>query len=242
MRQTDPRAIRTAVIGGVGALAVIACAYLIPLPPIGSVRDWGDGLGPWFPWLFFTASAIVTIAPIPRSTFTVMSGVFFGPIVGFTGAMIASTAAAVIAFLLVRRVGRERVRPYLRKPIVRTIEYRLEQRGWLAIGSLRLIAACPFSVTNYCAGLSSVGTFPYVAATIIGMAPGTAAVVFLGDALTGERDPLLLVLTVVFFATGIAGLLLDSMMPVSSPATSAPSAKPTHPDSTPTDPAPTTGN
>jgi uncharacterized membrane protein YdjX (TVP38/TMEM64 family) len=230
VRRSDPKAIRTAVIGGLAALAVIACAYLVPLPPIGSVRDWGDGLGPWFPWVFFTVSAIVTVAPIPRSTFTIMSGVFFGPIVGFAGAMIASTAAAVIAFVLVRRVGREKVRPYLRKPIVRTIEYRLEQRGWLAIGSLRLIAACPFSVTNYCAGLSSVRPVPYVAATVLGMAPGTAAVVFLGDALTGERDPLLLGLTVLFFATGIAGLVVDSMLPV---GTSRPDAA----DSATADPA-----
>ncbi|WP_246222226.1 MULTISPECIES: TVP38/TMEM64 family protein [Gordonia] len=232
MRHTDPRAIRTAVVGGLGALAVIAGAYLIPLPPIGSVRDWGDGLGPWFPWAFFTVSAVVTIAPIPRSTFTVMSGVFFGPIVGFTGAMIASTVAAVAAFLVVRRVGREKVRPYLRKPIVRTIEYRLEQRGWLAIGSLRLIAACPFSVTNYCAGLSSVRIVPYVVATVIGMAPGTAAVVFLGDALTGQRDPLLLVLTVIFFATGIAGLLLDSMLPVRTIQATSPAAAGKDPAST----------
>jgi len=145
-----------------------------------------------------------------------MSGIFFGPVVGFTGAIIASAIAAVAAFLLVRSVGRERVKPYLKKPVVAAVEYRLERRGWLAVGSLRLIAACPFSVTNYCSGLSSVRLLPYTIASVIGMAPGTAAVVFLGDALTGARNPGYLVLTGLLFAVGIVGLILDARLPVRS--------------------------
>ncbi|MYR05651.1 TVP38/TMEM64 family protein [Gordonia sp. SID5947] len=184
------------------------------MPSVASVRTWGENLGPAFAWVFFAVYAVVAVAPFPRSTFTVMSGIFFGPVVGFTGAMIASTIAAIVAFWFVRTVGRERVRPYLKKPVVRAVEYRLSRRGWLAVGSLRLIAACPFSVANYCSALSSVRFVPYLVATVIGMAPGTAAVVFLGDALTGQRDPLLLVLSGCFFAVGIIGLILDARMPI----------------------------
>lgn len=212
----DPRVLRRAIVAGVVLAAVLTAAYLMPLPSVTRVRDWGDGLGAWFPWVFFLAYAVVTIAPIPRSTFTVMSGVFFGPALGFVGAMLASVVAAMAAFLIVRSLGRERVRPYLKKPVVAAVEYRLSRRGWLAVGSLRLIAACPFSIANYCSALSSVRTVPYIVATVIGMAPGTAAVVFLGDALTGESNPLLIVLSACFFATGIIGLVLDARLPVSA--------------------------
>ena len=41
------------------------------------------------------------------------------------------------------------------------------------------------------------------------MAPGTVAVVLLGDAMAGQRNPLLLVLSACFFAVGITGLILD---------------------------------
>lgn len=220
--RVDPRVLRRALVGAVAVGIVLLGSYLIPLPSVGSVREWGQTLGPWFGWAFFAAYAIVTIGPIPRTTFTVMSGILFGPALGLLGAMIASTIAAGAAFLLVRRLGRERVRPYLKKPVVAAIDYRLRRRGWLAVGSLRLIAACPFSVANYCSALSSVRFLPYLVASMIGMAPGTAAVVLLGNALTGERNPWLLVLSGCLFATGIAGLLLDARLPVRPPRDAEP--------------------
>jgi uncharacterized membrane protein YdjX (TVP38/TMEM64 family) len=136
--------------------------------------------------------------------------------------MIASSIAAVAAFGLVRALGRDRVRPFLKKPVVKAVEYRLERRGWLAVGSLRLIAACPFSVANYCSALSSVRPLPFTVASIIGRAPGTAAVVMLGDSLTGETDPLQLLVSGALFAVGIAGLILDARLPVASDGSQAP--------------------
>ncbi|GAC53179.1 TVP38/TMEM64 family protein [Gordonia amicalis] len=218
----DRRVVRRALAAAALVALVLLGSYFIPLPSIGSVRAWGDDLGPAFPWLFFAAYAIVTIAPIPRSTFTVMAGIFFGPVVGFVGAMIASSIAAVAAFGLVRALGRDRVRPFLKKPVVKAVEYRLERRGWLAVGSLRLIAACPFSVANYCSALSSVRPVPFTVASIIGMAPGTAAVVMLGDSLTGETNPLQLLVSGALFAVGIAGLILDARLPVASDGSQAP--------------------
>lgn len=208
------RAIGNGLLGVLVVAAVLVASYLLPVPSVGHVRDWGAHLGPGFAWAFFVACAVITVAPVPRTPFTVMSGVLFGPVVGIVGAMCASSVAALAAFLLVRQLGRERVQPHLRAPVLRAIEYRLSTRGWLAIGSLRLIAACPFSVTNYCAGLSSVRTLPYVVASVIGIAPGTVAVVLLGNALTGSRNPLLLVLSGAFFAVGLLGLVLDARMPV----------------------------
>ncbi|MBM7278883.1 TVP38/TMEM64 family protein [Gordonia rubripertincta] len=212
----DRRVVRRALLAAAAVGVVLLGSYFIPLPSIGSVRAWGDDLGPAFPWLFFAAYAVVTIAPIPRSTFTVMSGIFFGPFVGFIGAMIASSIAAVAAFGLVRVLGRDRVRPFLKKPVVKAVEYRLERRGWLAVGSLRLIAACPFSVANYCSALSSVRPLPFTVASIIGMAPGTAAVVMLGDSLTGDANPAQLLVSGALFAVGIAGLILDARLPVTA--------------------------
>ncbi|GAA1480258.1 TVP38/TMEM64 family protein [Gordonia sinesedis] len=213
------RAIRNAVIGFAVIAVLLVCSYFLPLPSVNHVRQWGEHLGPAFVAVFFGAYAVITVGPVPRTPFTVMSGVFFGPIVGLAGAMVASSVAALLAFLLARRLGRDRVQPFLRRPVLRAIEYRLSTRGWLAVGSLRLIPACPFSVTNYAAGLSSVRPLPYLVASVIGMAPGTAAVVLLGDALTGRRDPLLLLLSGCFFAVGVAGLILDARLPARGQAT-----------------------
>ncbi|MFT3715196.1 MAG: TVP38/TMEM64 family protein [Gordonia sp. (in: high G+C Gram-positive bacteria)] len=196
-------------------VAVLVAAYFVPLPSLGRVREWSDSMGPWFVFLFFVAYTVVTIFPIPRTTFTVTSGALFGPVVGFTGSMIASSLAAVIAYLLARRLGRARVEPYLGdKATFQAIERRLDRRGWLAVGSLRLIAACPFSVANYFSGVSSVRLLPYTVASVLGMVPGTASVVFLGDAVVGKSNPLMLLLSAALFGLGILGLLLDAKLPV----------------------------
>ena len=102
-----------------------------------------------------------------------------------------------------------------------TIDRRLAARGWLAIGSLRLIPICPFWLLNWCAGLSSVRLLPYLVATIVASAPGTVAVVLLGNALTGERNPMLMLLSATFFAVGVIGLIVDVRLPVREQSTAA---------------------
>ena len=208
------RAIGRAALVATLLVAALIAAYFVPLPSISMAREWSESLGPWFPWLFFLTYTVVTLVPVPRSSFTIAAGVLFAPGIAFTGSMIASAFSAAIAFAVVRRLGRARVRPLLRKPIVAAIERRLAQRGWLAVGSLRLIGAVPFSLVNYLSGLSSIRFVPFIVATCVGNVPGTAAVVFLGDALTDKPEPLMLVLTAALFMTGIVGLVIDARMPV----------------------------
>ena len=96
----------------------------------------------------------------------------------------------------------------------------LARRGWLAVGSLRFIAACPFSLANYCSALSSVRFWPYTLATLFGVFPGTAAVVPSGPFfLTTGPNPWLIASTAFFFALGIFGLVFDAKLPVDEPST-----------------------
>jgi uncharacterized membrane protein YdjX (TVP38/TMEM64 family) len=73
-----------------------------------------------------------------------------------------------------------------------------------------LIPLVPFSVLNYAAGASSVRVLPYLVATLVGLLPGTAAVVILGDALTGNISPLLALVSLCTAAVGVAGLSYET--------------------------------
>jgi len=75
--------------------------------------------------------------------------------------------------------------------------------------SMRMIPAVPFSVLNYAAGASAVRVLPYTLATFVGLMPGTAAVVILGDALTGNVSPLLFLVSLCTASLGIAGLIYE---------------------------------
>jgi uncharacterized membrane protein YdjX (TVP38/TMEM64 family) len=187
---------------------LVAVALLVPLPTALQLRDWATSVGPWFPLAFLAAYIVVTVFPIPRTAFTLAAGLLFGPYLGIPLAVVASTASAVIALLLVRAAGWQLSR-LVRHPRVDSLDARLRERGWPAVISMRMIPAVPFSVANYAAGASAVGLLPYTLATFVGLIPGTASVVILGDALTGNVSPMLFLVSLCTASLGIAGLIYE---------------------------------
>lgn len=187
---------------------LIAVAVLVPLPTAVQMRDWATSVGPWFPLAFLAAHIVVTVFPFPRTVFTLAAGLLFGPYLGVPLAVLASTVSAVIALVLIRAAGWQLSR-LVRHPRVDSLDARLGERGWPAIVSMRMIPAVPFSVLNYAAGASAVRVLPYTLASLAGLLPGTAAVVILGDALTGNVSPLLFVVSLCTASIGIAGLIYE---------------------------------
>ncbi|WP_206615759.1 TVP38/TMEM64 family protein [Rhodococcus xishaensis] len=209
-RLRDPRVLGALI--GLGALFVAAA--MVPRPSIEEIRTWADAVGPAFPLVFLVVHVVLTVAPIPRTIFTVSAGVLFGAATGITVSVAATTISAVLALLLVRAIGRDAFAARLTHPTARAVDDRLARRGWLAVGSLRLIAPIPFAVVNYCSGVSSVRTLPYTLATVVGILPGTIGVVLLADALTGQTDPALLVISAICISIGLLGLVFDARTPV----------------------------
>ncbi|WKX01851.1 MULTISPECIES: TVP38/TMEM64 family protein [Rhodococcus] len=201
--------------------AVVAVAAVVPSPPISQMREWAAAAGPTFVVAFFLAQTVLNVTPIPRTVFTLSAGVLFDPLVGIGVTIAATTVSAVVAFVTIRALGREAVQSRLSHPAVRAVDARLAHRGWLAVGSLRLIAVVPFAVVNYCCALSSVRLLPYTVATVAGILPGTIGVVLLGDAITGRTNPVLTAVTAVCLLVGVAGLLLDTRLARPADATVA---------------------
>jgi uncharacterized membrane protein YdjX (TVP38/TMEM64 family) len=188
--------------------AAVTVTLLVPLPDAVQLRDWATSVGPWFPAAFLVAHIAVTVLPFPRTAFTLAAGLLFGPLPGVLLAVVASTASAVLAVALVRVAGWQLNR-LVRHRAVGTLDDRLRERGWPTVLALRLVPAVPFSVLNYAAGASAVRLWPYTLATLAGLAPGTAAVVILGDALTGHIDPLLLLVSLCTAAVGVSVLVYE---------------------------------
>ncbi len=187
---------------------LVAVAVLVPLPTAVQLRDWATSVGPWFPLAFLAAHIVITVFPFPRTVFTLAAGLLFGPYLGVPIVVLASTASAAIALLLVRAVGWQLDR-LAQHPRLEAVNARLAERGWPTVLSMRLIPAVPFSVLNYAAGSSAVRVLPYTLATFLGLLPGTAAVVILGDALTGNISPLLFLVSLCTASLGMAGLVYE---------------------------------
>lgn len=201
-----------------GAL-FIAVWTLIDVPSLSQLRSWSDATGAWFPVVFWLAYVVITQFPIPRTLLTVSAGVLFGAVKGVALALTATTVSAVISLLLVRFLLRDWVEPRLTHPAVQRINRRLEERGWLAVTSLRMIAGIPFSIMNYAAALTRVPVLPFAVATLVGSAPGTILVTLFGQTLTGDPDPVFVGIMAVLALIGIGGLLIDATTPTRQAST-----------------------
>jgi uncharacterized membrane protein YdjX (TVP38/TMEM64 family) len=187
---------------------LVAIAVWVPLPTAVQLRDWATSVGPWFPLAFLAAHIVITVFPFPRTAFTLSAGLLFGPLLGVSLAVLASTISALIALFLVRASGWQLSR-LVKHPRVDVLDARLRARGWPAILSMRMIPVVPFSVLNYAAGASAVRVVPYTLASAVGLLPGTAAVVILGDALTGNISPLQFLVSLCTASLGVAGLVYE---------------------------------
>lgn len=194
--------------------AVVVVATLVPTPGLEQLRAWADQLGPWFAPAFFLAYALVTVAPVPRSTFTYSAAVLFPPAVAIPWSLVATGIAAALAFEAVRGLGHEKTASLRADRRIAAVDARLRRRGWLSVGSLRLVPAVPFSVVNYAAALTSIRRRQFLPATVIGSAPGTVAAVLLGHSLTEGDSTAALWATAGFAAVGLVGMVVDARMPV----------------------------
>ncbi|WIM68859.1 TVP38/TMEM64 family protein [Corynebacterium breve] len=194
----------------VAAIAFVVLWALVDVPPMSVLREWADSTGPWFPVLFWLLYVVITQFPIPRTIFTLSAGILFGPLWGILISITATTAAAALSLTIVRSLLRDWIAPKLTHPSVQLINDHLEQKGWLAVISLRMIAGVPFSIMNYVSALTRVRLVPFTFATMIGSAPGTILIVLFGDTLTGEANPIAVIATVALALIGIGGVIIDT--------------------------------
>lgn len=188
-------------------VAAVVVALVVGLPSPFAVRDWAQGMGPLAPLVFLVAHAVVTTTPLPRTAFTLSAGLMFGPWVGLALCVVASSMSAMAGFAISRRLGGYAVERLGQGRVAR-LERRLSGRGLLTVTSARLLPALPFAPLNYMFGVTSVHWAPFGLGTFVGLVPGTAAIVLLGDAVTGGASPTMLAIFFVSGAMGVVGVLL----------------------------------
>jgi uncharacterized membrane protein YdjX (TVP38/TMEM64 family) len=198
---------RRGILLAIGLIAaLVVAAFVLPVPDPARLRTWAAGAGAAAPALMFLTYVVATLVPIPRTVFSLASGLLLGPVVGVTIALVATVVSGLLSFALARSLGRRIVARHLARTSVQAADKRLTGGGWLAVASLRLIPVIPFLPTNYACGLSSVRTRPYLVGTITGIFPGTIAAVALGDTLAGTTPPALLAVYALCAIAGTTGL------------------------------------
>ncbi|MDU0477721.1 TVP38/TMEM64 family protein [Staphylococcus chromogenes] len=212
------------IVAGVAVLAF----FDVPSPE--KLHRIFEQFGLWAWLAYFFTYVVLTQFPIPRTVFTITSGIMFGPLWGTVLAISATTVSAALSLTLMRslvddptQVAQPRdswlqrlAARHKQHPALAKVNARLEHRGGIAVFFLRLIAGIPFSVLNYACAFTPIRLRPYVVATFFGSAPSTIAGVLLGDALNYSHDTRMLWVLAGLFTIGIIGLIADFLYPVKS--------------------------
>ena len=165
-------------------LLLVALALGMWLLPWGAwipgLRGWVEGHGAVGILAFLVVYVAVVILPLPAAAMSVVGGLAFGWW-GFPLSMAGSVLGAIPPYL----IGRI----WLRDALLRRVSGRklmaadraIGRNGFAFVALLRLTPVLPFTAQNWLLGLTAVRLRTYVVATIIGLAPGTLAMVWIGE-------------------------------------------------------------
>lgn len=161
-----------------------AAARFLPVDQwLGAFNEWVGQLGPWGVVVFIAVYVLATVLLLPGSILTLGAGFVFGLGWGLFAVSIGSTLGAALAFLVSRFVARRRIEAMAGgNETFQRIDRAIGEQGAKLVFLLRLSPVIPFNLSNYFYGLTSVGFWPYVLASWIGMLPGTLLYVYLGTA------------------------------------------------------------
>lgn len=155
--------------------------------------------------LFFTVMAGLALLPTYAQSF--VAGWAFGFALGLPAALTGVAGAATLGYLVARRASGDRVVQLIDEhPKWRAVYDALVGRSFAktlgVVTLLRIPPNSPFSITNLAMAAAKVGPVPYLLGTVLGVAPRTAAVIWLGATvgtldLKQPKGPWILVVSIV---------------------------------------------
>jgi uncharacterized membrane protein YdjX (TVP38/TMEM64 family) len=182
-------------LAGVLLVALILAARYFP------VLDWIKAFGVWSQqfgiagaFIYGLVFGIAATLMVPCLPLTLLAGFTFGLAKGLLAVMSGIAIGAAAGFLIARYVARETVAKKVGENArFAAIDGAIAKEGWKIVGLLRTLPV-PFGVTNYLYGLTAIGFWRYMAATMVGMLPGNILFVYLGAfgkrSVDGPRHPL----------------------------------------------------
>ena len=130
--------------------------------------------------IFILVYIAVTALSLPGAAIMTLAGGFlFGSLAGMLFVNVGATAGATLAFLAARYLFRDWVEAKFGKWIV-PVQQGFNKNAFNYLMTLRLIPLFPFFVVNLVSGLTRVSIGTYVAATALGIIPGSFVYAYAG--------------------------------------------------------------
>jgi len=194
----------------------------LSLAELKARRDQLQGFVALHPLLSFGLYILIYIAVVSLSlpgalVMTLSGGFLFGPWLGAAAASSGASLGAAVIFLVCRTAVGDSLRGKAGSTISR-IEEGVRRDAFSYILTLRLIPAIPFWLVNLAAGFVNIPLRTFLAATVLGILPGSLVYsglgAGLGEVFASGQEPNLRVIFEPHVLLPLVGLGLLSLLPV----------------------------
>jgi uncharacterized membrane protein YdjX (TVP38/TMEM64 family) len=144
------------------------------------LRDWVESHGTLGALVFIAVYIVVVILPLPAAAMSIVGGLAFGWW-GYPLSMLGSLLGAIAPYYISRHLMRDHLLRRIDGPRVRAADRAIGENGFVFVMLLRLTPILPFTAQNWLLGLTAIKPLPYFLATAAGLAPGTLAMVWIGE-------------------------------------------------------------
>jgi uncharacterized membrane protein YdjX (TVP38/TMEM64 family) len=147
---------------------------------VPAMRDWVQARGTFSSVAFVGLYIVVVMLPLPAAAMSVLGGLVFGWW-GYPLSLLGSLLGAIPPYL----IGRTWLRGLLLRrfpgPKVAAADRAITRNAIPFMLMLRITPVVPFTVQNWMLGLTNIRFWPYCWTTVVGLAPGTLAMVWVGE-------------------------------------------------------------
>jgi len=146
---------------------------------IESFKEKIDSFGIWGPIIYIVLYVFRPLILFPAAVFSASAGAIWG-LKGLIYLVIGANLSAIAEFLIARYFAREMVEKLIQGKFSK-IDQAVEKKGFITVLLIRLIPNVAWDIQNLALGLTKVKFRDYALATLIGILPGSFALVYFGS-------------------------------------------------------------
>lgn len=168
-----------------------------------ALREYILSFGFWAPLVSALLMILQSLAaPLPAFALAIVNGLAFGLLWGTLLTVGSASLAAALSFGIARVLGRGAVEALVGERMLARADRFFARWGARAVLIARLIPLVSFDVVSYAAGLTRLRVWPFLLATVLGMAPATLAYTYVGARTPGSSPCIFVIIGIV--AVGVA--------------------------------------
>ena len=163
---------------------VVASFFIIKYLPLERVRAIIKSGGAFAPLIYILLFSILPIFFFPVPILALAGGLAFGVWKGSFYTIIGASINCILMYLIAKYIGKEQVDRYLEKHLSEDVKKRIASKETdigFYLFVLRLTPIIPYNLINYMSGLLDIELKKYIIISILGIMPGTAVYLNMGD-------------------------------------------------------------